>query len=287
MDNVAVPLEGWAWGLDFGLWGKSDGLPVGVVYPLVGHLLDAAGVAYRLWDLHLTEPQRRTVVSGLGLDPDAGDGHVRARGLLACWAGWHDLGKITQSFQVKDKTARARLSGYTERIAEGPRVTHGWATHLALAGMLPDRGYDAAGDGLAATSPARRVAQLLGGHHGRFFAQPLRRELRHASLRQRSLGAGKWEEQRVAHVTAVAAVVGEPAAPAALSVGAAVLVAEVVVLADWLASQKRHVVGQLAAVETRGELEVREHWARALAAAPVLIAEAGLGVPEWKDTPLV
>jgi CRISPR-associated endonuclease/helicase Cas3 len=273
-------------GLDFGLWGKSDGLPPGVVYPLVWHLLDAAAVAWWAWDVHLTEPHRRTFVQGLGLDPDTAEDRERARRLLACWAGWHDLGKITVDFQMKDAGAYGRLAGYPERGEGDPRVSHGWATHLALIGALPAAGYDAAGGGLPVVSPARRVAQLLGGHHGRFFAQPSRRELRHPVIRAKSLGDGRWEEQREAHFEVVAAVTGQPPAPMEVSVTAVVLAAEVVVLSDWLASQIGFVKGQLGAAKADAEPNVRGHWSRAMTAAPGLFMDAGLGVPEWEVTPL-
>jgi CRISPR-associated endonuclease/helicase Cas3 len=131
------------------------------------------------------------------------------------------------------------------------------------------------------------VAQLLGGHHGRFFTQPLRREVRHAGVRARWLGGGKWEEQRLAHLEAVAVVTGRPAAPPRLAATAAVLGGEVVVLADWLASQDHFVTAQLEqAGMGEGPVDVAGHWERALAAAPDLLAGAGLGLPEWKATPL-
>lgn len=286
MENGADFEGPWRLGLDFGLWGKSEGLPPGVVYPLVWHLLDTAAVAWWVWELHLSASQRGAFVSGVGLDPGRAGDRERARRLLACWAGWHDIGKITELFQAKDLVAASRLSGYSQRGPDDSRASHGWATHLALAGSLPSMGYDAAGDDVGPVSPARRVAQLLGGHHGRFFAQPLRREVRHAGLRDRWLGGGKWEQQRRAHAEAVAAVTGRPTAPRAVGPVAAVLAGEVVVLADWLASQSTFVTAQLNdSGGAEGPLDVPAHWSRAFSAAPGLLAEAGLGLPEWKATP--
>lgn len=74
-------------------------------------------------------------------------------------------------------------------------------------------------------------------------------------------------------------------APVVLSVEAAVLAVEVVVLSDWLASQEHFVEAQEAAMRAAGADALAGHWGRALAAAPGLFAEAGLGVPRWMETP--
>ncbi|MFF3073314.1 CRISPR-associated endonuclease Cas3'' [Kitasatospora sp. NPDC057936] len=271
-------------GLDCALWGKSEGLPPGVVYPLVGHLLDVAAVAWWTWDLHLVDLQRRVLVAGMGLDPDRVEDSERARALLACWAGWHDVGKIG-GFQRKDAEAYELLHGY-DPLDAGVVSSHGHVTHLFLAHALPDLGYDADGGGLALASPARRVAQMLAGHHGRYPAPPSRRALRSAAIRDRELGGGEWDRQRRLHLAAVADAVECPAAPPALSAEAAVLATEVVVLADWLASQERHVEAQLHAMKGAGAGSLEGHWGRAMKAAPALIDDAGLLVPQWKETPL-
>ncbi|MGW4382466.1 CRISPR-associated endonuclease Cas3'' [Kitasatospora sp. NPDC004531] len=270
--------------LDCALWGKSDGLPAGVVYPLIGHLLDVAAVAWWAWELHLVELQRRVLVAGLGLDAGGVEGRERARALLACWAGWHDVGKVG-AFQRKDPAAFALLRGYGP-LGPGAVSSHGHVAHLFLAQALPGLGYDGEGDGLVPASPARRVAQVVAGHHGRYPAQPSRRALRSAGLRDRELGGGKWDAQRRSHLAAVAEVMGRPLAPPVLSVEAAVLASEVVVLSDWLASQVHHVEAQLHAMDTAGSDFPERHWERALEAAPGLIAEAGLLVPQWTETPL-
>jgi CRISPR-associated endonuclease/helicase Cas3 len=257
------------------------------VYPLIWHLLDTAAVAWCVWDVYMSGPQREAFARGLDLDPDRPEDLERARRLLACWAGWHDLGKITDLFQRKDSLAFSRLSGYPRRSPDDPRASHGWATHLALAGVLPGRGYDAEGRDLGLVSAAHRIAQVLGGHHGRFFEQPRRREVRHPAIRGRWLGAGRWEEQRLAHLAAVASVTGDPVPPTRVRVTAAVLAAQVVVLADWLASQDDFVVGQLEASRPQaGEPDIAGHWARTLTAAPGLLLGAGLGLPQWEATPL-
>ncbi|RGD62083.1 CRISPR-associated endonuclease Cas3'' [Kitasatospora xanthocidica] len=255
-----------------------------MVYPLIGHLLDVAAVAWWAWDLHLVDVQRRVLVTGMGMDPDSAKDRGRARALLACWAGWHDVGKIG-GFQCKDVEAYELLHGY-DSLDAGVVSSHGHVTHLFLAHALPALGYDADGDGLALVSPARRVAQMLAGHHGRYPAPPSRRALRSTAIRDRELGAGEWERQRHLHLAAVADVLGGPGVPPVLSVEAAVLATEVVVLSDWLASQEHHVEAQLHAMKSIGGDPLESHWDRALEAAPALIGDAGLLVPQWKETPL-
>ncbi|MFF2041861.1 CRISPR-associated endonuclease Cas3'' [Kitasatospora sp. NPDC058170] len=275
------------WAIDGVLWSKEDRLPDGLTYPVFAHLMDTAAACLALWDLHMSEGQQRTFTAGLGLDPNSGTGRERARSLLACWAGWHDLGKIGAYFQVKAPAAFAQLRGYSPLASDAQSLSHGAATQLYLAVRLPSLGYDGTGNGLPTASPARRLAQLLGGHHGRFFPQPNRNRLRHPSLVTRLLGEGRWEEQRLAHLAAVAQAVGAPDPPAALSVEAAVLAGEMVVLADWLASQLHFVVDQLEHLSEPGDpaLVVR-HWERAVTAGPGLVEDAGLGLPVWKETPV-
>ncbi|MFJ6620069.1 CRISPR-associated endonuclease Cas3'' [Kitasatospora sp. NPDC091335] len=274
------------WALDGVLWSKEDGLPDGLTYPLFAHLLDTAAVCLALWDLYMSEGQQRMFTAGLGLEPDSDTDRERAGSLLACWAGWHDLGKIGAYFQVKVPAEFAQLRGYPPLSSEARGLSHGEATQLYLAVRLPSHGYDG-GDGLPAASPARRLAQLLGGHHGRVFPQPNRNRLRHPSLVIRMLGEGRWEEQRLAHLTAVAQAVGDPDPPEVLSVEAAVLAGEMVVLADWLASQLPFVIDQLEHLSEPGDpaLVVR-HWEQAVAAGPGLVEDAGLGLPVWKETPV-
>ncbi|MFJ7280196.1 HD domain-containing protein [Kitasatospora sp. NPDC098663] len=262
-----------------------DGLPDGLTYPVFAHLLDTVAVCLALWDLHLSEGQQRIFTAGLGLDPDSTADRQRARSLLACWAGWHDLGKIG-NFQTLAPAAFALLRRYPVLPSAARGLSHGECTQLILAARLPAYGYDSTGDGLPVASPARRLAQLLGGHHGRIFPQPHRDYLRHPALVPGLLGGGRWEEQRAAHLMVVAEAVGRPTPPQVLSVETAVLAGEAVVLADWLASQLTFVVDQLKHLGAVGPPVVEAHWERALAAGPRLVETAGLGLPEWKETPL-
>src|SRR5512132_3022690 len=146
--------------VDLRLWGKSRGLEV--QHPLVLHLLDAVAAAESLWRDDLTPPQRHAITEGLDLGDEA-----HASRLLACWAGVHDIGKLIPGFQALDGDNWAALAaaGYPS-VAPGPPLRHDRAAHLTLAALLSARGYSAVGPPPGWV--AHRVAQLLGGHHGRF-----------------------------------------------------------------------------------------------------------------------
>ncbi|MFJ5218727.1 CRISPR-associated endonuclease Cas3'' [Streptomyces sp. NPDC088354] len=272
--------------VDLRVWGKEEGLEE--PYPLIGHLLDTGVVAGVLWDGFLAESQRAVIAGELGVTP--GD----ARSLVAFWAGLHDVGKIQRRFQfqpgVLKHAAVAALLGdeaFAARLAGDSGVTslpHQLASARVLPALLLESGYPKGRRG-----PARwlvtRVAQMLGGHHGRYPALPKTQGEFFDPLGELpELGAGGWEVQRREHVAALREVLGHPAAvpaDAGLSVPAAVVVAGLVVTADWLASQDHFVIRQqvgAAADGGLGDLDLlRSHAARAAKGAPGLVRGAGLG----------
>ena len=79
-------------GVDRRLWGKHRGLPA--PYPVICHLIDTAALAGALWD---------EWVDGLAV-LRAGAGSERLgdefRKFVCFWAGLHDLGKVSPSFQA-------------------------------------------------------------------------------------------------------------------------------------------------------------------------------------------
>ena len=97
------------------------------------------------------------------------------------------------------------------------------------------------------------------------------------------LGDGGWEVQRREHAAALREVLGHPVvvpAEAGLPVQVAVVVAGLVIAADWLASQDDFVMRQQAAATAEGGLgrldSLRAHAARAAVEAPALMRGAGL-----------
>ncbi|MFF1560976.1 CRISPR-associated helicase Cas3' [Streptomyces sp. NPDC058279] len=252
--------------VDQSLWGKARGLE-GMTYPVVRHLLDAAAMALTLWDEYLTDNQRAVISAGFGCvgRPD------EARALVGLCAGLHDLGKIS-GFQFCNRRAAEGLSagllGDLGKIGD-EQVRHDVAGMRATAAVLAALGFEDVSDPDDEKGPIARIAEVIGGHHGRFH--------RHESLFDSPayevfLGGGTWAGQRSAHARAIHAVLGAPTMPDKFAAPAAVLVTGVVVLADWLVSQESYVR------ERCGSLEVglERHFAQSCVDAKRLVRDAGL-----------
>lgn len=271
--------------VDVRVWGKERGLIK--PYPLVGHLVDTGVVAGALWDGFLAESQQKAVAGELGVALE------EARSLVAFWAGLHDVGKIQRGFQFQRDALRhascvALLAdeAFADRAPGDSGATslrHQDASARVLPALLAELGYPQ-----GRRQPARwlvvRVAQLLGGHHGRYPALPEERRVLDPLRDHPELGAGGWEVQRRKHVAALREVLGHPdvvPAGAGLSVQTAAVVAGLVVVADWLASQDDFVVRQQAADAANGGLgtmeSLRAHAAGAAVEAPGLLRGAELG----------
>lgn len=258
--------------LDVRLWGKRAGLPR--AYPVVCHLLDTAAVAGALWDSVLGSGARRRIADEIGF-PEAG-----ARRLVAFWAGLHDIGKITPPFQMKVPEEFARIDAdplYADDAAAEP-LRHEAATHWSLVEFLGRCGYP---DGkVMRRSAAHQVAQLLGGHHGCFGGVLQRKEVEHAVVFQPGLGrAPGWREQRLVHAAAVRRLTGAEGIPQGLLSGqSAVVVAGLVVVADWLASQEDVIAPRMPDPAWTGDdVQLEQHYGRAVAAASGWVSAAGLG----------
>ncbi|MGW9027915.1 CRISPR-associated endonuclease Cas3'' [Streptomyces sp. NPDC055722] len=247
-------------GLDESLWGKSRGLdPTLPPYPLIRHLLDAAAMALHLWDVYLSGNQRRSIAEGLGLvgEPD------RARAVVGLCAGLHDIGKVS-GFQFCARHGREHL-GVRLREDSGrmgmERFGHDVAGMRVAAEVLEVLGFEADGESVA----AERVAEIIGGHHGRFYRNE-------GGARSPFLGGPAWARQRAAHASAVHDLLGSPAAPGSFKAAQAVLVTGVVILADWLVSQE----GYLRRRQKVLEPSLEAHFAQSRADAAGLLADAGL-----------
>ncbi|MFJ8364585.1 CRISPR-associated helicase Cas3' [Streptomyces sp. NPDC093984] len=249
--------------LDESAWGKSRGLDTECPpYPLVRHLLDAAAMAVHLWDVYLSENQRRAIAAGLECSLE------QARGVVGLCAGLHDIGKIS-GFQFcsrhgKDQLSEAFLADVGKIGVE--RVSHDVAGMQATSAVLEALGFEDAGEG----SAVRRIAEIIGGHHGRFHRNDYRRNAQWAV--QERLGGRTWALQREVHAQAVHCLLGEPKVPGAFGAGAAVLVAGVVILADWLVSQADYVKGRQRTLES----SLESHFHHSQADAPAVLREAGL-----------
>ena len=262
---------------DLRLWGKMKGLDQ--PYPVLWHLTDTAAIGAALWDEYLSVSQRSLITAGLGVPAK------QARALVSFWAGLHDIGKITPGFQSQDAGAYAPLRSdpdFRLKVFPGADLRHDCASQMVSIALLHELGY--AEDQTGTFNGCYRVAQLLGGHHGRFHSSTPR-TIRQYSAATGPLGQDGWRAQRAAHFNAVYEMVGRPAAPSIAGLPDQVLGADVasvltglIILADWLASQEWFLKSQLSHMPRDGSSpSVRAHFDRTCAAAPDVLRRAGLG----------
>ncbi|MEU9059186.1 CRISPR-associated helicase Cas3' [Streptomyces sp. NPDC048430] len=246
--------------LDESVWGKSRGLdPALPPYPLVRHLLDAAAMALHLWDVYLADNQRARIADGMGLGGELG----RARALVGLCAGLHDIGKLS-GFQLCSRRAAqflsSELAAGSERMSTD-RAGHDVAGMTAAAEVLKVLGFGH-DDEMSATA---RVAEIIGGHHGRFHRLE-------NGVGPAFLGGAAWAGQRAAHAEAVHDALGAPTTPGSFEAPVAVLVTGVVILADWLVSQE----GYLRQRQRKLEPSLTAHFRHSQADAATLLRDAGL-----------
>lgn len=283
-------------GLDVRLWGKSPSpdRKLSRPYPLICHLLDTAAIAGAVFDRVLGRRRGEWLAEVVGVPGED------IRGLVMFWAGLHDIGKISPPFQSKEPVLFAAVAAdgryIAEAMSDGDRAFHhSQASQWILAQLFAESGYAVPTGPYAdaAASYAHRVAQMLGGHHGRFHARLDLTEVHRPRMPERSasLGTGEWERQARLHVSALRELVGQGASavPDGVLRGEAVAVLTgLVVCADWLASQEAYInmPGRLPLADWRATPEdVRGHWRRAVADSEEVVREAGLGRAHFKAVP--
>ncbi|MFI8307739.1 HD domain-containing protein [Streptomyces sp. NPDC085927] len=245
---------------DESVWGKSRGLDPGLPpYPLIRHLLDAAAMALHLWDAYLSENQRLRIADGMGLAGEL----ERARTVVGLCAGLHDIGKLS-GFQFcswhGSQYLSAELGGDRMKMS-AERFGHDVAGLQGAKEVLADLGFAADGE----LRVAERLAEVIGGHHGRFHRVE-------DGIAPAFLGGAAWARQRTAHAATVHESLGAPQAPGVFKASAAVLVTGVVILADWLVSQEDYLRERQRGLEP----VLADHFKRSQKDAPRLLAEAGL-----------
>ncbi|MCC3768633.1 CRISPR-associated endonuclease Cas3'' [Streptomyces sp. UNOC14_S4] len=268
--------------------GKSEGLDE--PYPVISHLIDTAWVCGAVWDRVLGAARREIIANALGLS--AAD----ARATVMFWAGLHDLGKIMPQFQdmiLKKRPthcsflAEAQYAHDRDADSKTNRIRHEHATHAALPSLLAALGYPRSGRSSALL--LTQIAQVLGGHHGRYPRDNDPQHLRDPLQRMPELGTGEWAVQRKKHVQALYDVLGRPPIPRsrAVPVTEAVVIAGMVIVSDWIASQEHVITGQQKAaagsVDSGSLPDLKTHARRIEGLAPGLLDEAGLGNAAFRN----
>ncbi|MFJ2515554.1 CRISPR-associated endonuclease Cas3'' [Streptomyces griseoviridis] len=275
--------------LDTRLWGKERGLEH--PYPVVCHLVDTGAYFAELWRSAVGPRTRARVALALGLP------EIHATRELAFWAALHDLGKISPSYQHSvshEEGVRKKYPGRFEQILADGRYRHGTGgtdnragphsriTHWTLPGILEQLGYPP-GDphGPVGDQVSHAVGQLLGGHHGVFHPRMERRQLKHPATFLPQAGRSGWPEQRLSHVRVLRTLITHdgpiPAGP--LPVELSVVVLGAVMVADWMASEKRSIetVRCLQDEECCCHVALAQHWKRAREVARTEVGKRGLG----------
>ncbi|MGW1293699.1 CRISPR-associated endonuclease Cas3'' [Streptomyces sp. NPDC002533] len=274
--------------LDSRLWGKAAGLGkdargVDQAHSLICHLLDTAAVAEVVWDKLLTVHQRSMVAEALQVSDE------QARTLAAFWAGLHDIGKISVLFQLHQggpKSADNKLltrelrsePGYAFTSgAEQDQQSHEAAAHWWLVGVLKEIGYPSS-KRRPQSQLSHAVAQILGGHGGRFHPVVYDKDSRCPAARHPGMGVGRWEDQRRIHFDEVRRVVGGTVVPQGrMTAGAAVVLTGLVTLSDWVASIEGGIQTRLRGEGWAGTPDdLDSYWQIARSAAPRLLQETGL-----------
>jgi CRISPR-associated endonuclease/helicase Cas3 len=147
-------------------WAKTgsgkfeDGRPN--YHPVICHLADTAAVAMEIVRNRLSRVAVRTLEAGLSL---SGESLIRCCGFLA---GSHDLGKVSPAFQFQVDPVGKVLAGGTlydlwhnvNSVIRQGKAPHGVVTARTLPEFLIERKMD--------KSLAKRLAAIVGGHHGFF-----------------------------------------------------------------------------------------------------------------------
>ena len=216
------------------LWGKLSRDTPGNVHPLICHLLDTGHVALAMWDRCARGRFRTWLASAFGLDEQD------LAAWLPFWTSLHDLGKATPAFQSiapephAPILARLRKEGFSLQTFDHRKVPHGLLTHALLRDLLAAEGWV----GHVAAPMARRLATVLGGHHGVLFRPE---QVLPITSTSSVVGTQQWPSARQAILSSLAkhwlpSDAPAPSPPSADDQAAWVVLAGLVSTADWIAS---------------------------------------------------
>jgi CRISPR-associated endonuclease/helicase Cas3 len=175
-----------------------------------------------MWRTVLPPATQAQLAARLGVD------EASAEWWVCFWAGLHDIGKCSPAFAQVNEPRKAALAqaGFRFYGKEHSRP-HGMISAHVLRDTL------VGGYGMQ-PKLARRVATLVGGHHGVF---PSKLQVNDAGL-DTIAGKGRWTEARAAVIDGVARGLGaRPAsAPFRMDNSTALVIAGLISVADWIGS---------------------------------------------------
>ena len=205
-------------------------------HPVICHLADTAAVAMAIVQGYLSKSAIVTLEKGFGLQ---GESLIKCCGFLA---GCHDLGKVSPAFQFQVSKVGKALVG--ENLYDlwlkvpDVKTPHGLVTAKTMPEFLLDAGLKDRLPGRKAGQLARRLAMIVGGHHG-FF--PSQTEIDSLNDGQCGTGDGSdWQLQRFSQkiFAQLQIYVGLTAEdlPDRCDNAAAMILAGLTTVSDWIAS---------------------------------------------------
>jgi CRISPR-associated endonuclease/helicase Cas3 len=216
--------------------GKFDAQGQPQYHPVICHLADTAAVAMQIVGEYLSPAAIATLEGGLGLQ---GDSLVKCCGFLA---GCHDLGKVSPAFQFQVSEVGKTLMGehFYDLWTKLPNVKtpHGLVTAKTMPQFLCDAGLGSHLTPRKAHQLARRLAMIVGGHHG-FFPSQADIDALNEGLCGMNEGSD-WQHRRFSQTIfeQLQGFVGLTAAdlPSICDNAAAMILAGLTTVADWIAS---------------------------------------------------
>jgi CRISPR-associated endonuclease/helicase Cas3 len=260
------------------LWAKSRGGDQNPPFhPLLFHLLDVAAVTEAIWDRVLAPAAEREIAAGLGLGTDV----AAARRWVIFLAGAHDIGKASPAFQYMKNSApdEAQKALHEQFIAanllktEKPNQTrHGPISTLILQDVLTQEGYG------WVERDAENIATAIGGHHGIFPSSALLGdEATHYARGQK----GAWPAAQCEMLATLATLLGglPEHAPQGVTTAAAMTVAGLVSVADWIGSDESRFQYATCGKDGLPTLSPEAYWGHAQECAAIAISQLHWQLP--------
>lgn len=206
--------------------------------PLVIHMSDAAGIARLLWHHWLPSGTKQNIARRVIKSQENADFEDSALPCLVFLAAAHDLGKATPAFQCKFNGTEFDEQLYKQISDAGlpllnnihPRVArHYWASQL----ILEKHGF------------SRKLAVILGGHHGQPPSSQNLRELRESYKKELGWGKGQeaWgevQQELLAYALSLAGISEQEAQSWQPDITTQVLLSGLVIMVDWIVSNETY-----------------------------------------------